>query len=70
MLEPVNAILNLVTTPATLTRCVITSVTPLEVDLNGATVPGVKITGVTYSLGPAVALWSPPSAPVILPIEL
>ena len=48
--------------------CVVTQVTPLLVTLRGTSMPAVKINGATYALGAANALWSPPAAPIVLPI--
>lgn len=48
--------------------CTVTSVSPLVVDLLGVSTPAVKIAGLTYSTGPAIALVSSPGTPIILPI--
>lgn len=54
--------------PTRLVPCVVKFSSPLVVTLNGADVQGVAVAGLAYPVGPAVALWSPPSAPVIFPV--
>ena len=54
--------------PPRLLPCVVLTVTPMSVLLQGSTVTGTKLAGLTYSTGQALALWAPPSKPVILPI--
>lgn len=49
--------------------CTVVTVSPCTVSINGSdAVPGVKVAGLTYSTGHAVALWSPPALPLIIPI--
>jgi hypothetical protein len=49
--------------------CTITSVSPLLVTMQGTpNIPGVRIPGVTYSLGAANALQPKVGQPTILPI--
>jgi len=53
----------------TITPCVIVTVTPLTVILNGGTVTGQRVLGATYTAGGlAVALQRQPASPIILPI--
>lgn len=51
-----------------LVPCTITQLSPLQVQLaSGEVVTGMRVIGATYTLGaPAVALWSPPSPPIIM----
>lgn len=52
-----------------LVPCTVVTVTPCTVSINGSDpVPGVTVAGLTYSTGHAVALWSPPALPLIIPI--
>lgn len=48
--------------------CTVTALSPLTVNLLGTVTPAVAVAGLTYSLGPAVALVSSPGTPIILPI--
>lgn len=53
----------------TLTPCVIATVTPLTVTINGGTITGQRVLGATYTVGAhAVALQRQPASPIILPI--
>jgi hypothetical protein len=55
--------------PVSMVPCTITSLSPLRVSINGATnILGVKLAGLTYSTGAALALVTSPGTPVILPI--
>ncbi len=53
--------------PVVIVPCTVTAVTPLTVTINDVSMAGVKLAGPTYSVGDAVALWAPPSTPIILP---
>lgn len=49
--------------------CEITDTSPLEITLNGtAGIPGVPISGLSYSTGFALALLVDSAAPVVIPI--
>jgi len=49
--------------------CEITQVSPLLVTLAGETgVEGEKVTGLTYALGDAFAIFTSPGVPIIFPI--
>ena len=49
--------------------CTITSVSPLLVTWRGQTnVPGVQASGSVYALGPALAFYQSPGAPLIIPL--
>lgn len=45
----------------------VVTVSPLTVRLNGAVVPGIAVDGLTYTVGPAVAIWSSPATPIVFP---
>ena len=52
-----------------LVPCTVMSVTPCTVSIGGSDpVPAVKVAGLTYTTGHAMALWSPPALPLIIPI--
>lgn len=51
-----------------LVPCEVVTLTPLRVTLNNSLVNGVRVAGLTYTPGPALALWAPPALPLILPI--
>lgn len=56
------------TAPMKLIPCAVTQVAPLLITFLGETnVPAQKIAGLTYSLGPAVALYSSPGVPIVIP---
>lgn len=49
--------------------CRIVAVSPLTIDFySAATFPAVPIRGLTYALGPGVALMAPGTKPIVLPI--
>lgn len=55
--------------PVELVPCRIVTTSPLTVDFyDTPTYPGVKLAGLTYSTGAALALVSSPGLPIILPI--
>lgn len=48
--------------------CTIVTVTPLVVNLMGSNVPAMRIPGATYVVAaPAVALFTSPNVPIIIP---
>lgn len=64
-----KAILSLKGPQVSMVPCTVTGTSPLTVTIQGtANIPGVPIAGLTYSLGPALALLTSPGRPVILPI--
>jgi hypothetical protein len=63
-----KALLGMVRGTTVLVPCIILTIAPMTVTLNGATIPGVKGAGLTYTVGaPAIAIWCPPAAPLIWP---
>lgn len=64
-----RSLLDQVGAPARVVPCQVTSITPLQISVLGATgVTGVKIAGGVYSLGPANALLISGASPIVLPI--
>lgn len=69
MRDDAKAALTLKSEPPRLVPCQITALAPLTVTLNGTSMPASQITGATYALGHAMALWAPPAMPIIIPVS-
>lgn len=55
--------------PPVMVPCMVTSLTPFEIDLgDGTAVPATKVGGFVYTLDSAIALVNSADLPVVLPI--
>jgi hypothetical protein len=62
-----RAILERIGRPLYKVPCLITQVTPLMVTINETSMPGLKVSGATYDVGPAIALVESPGLPLVIP---